>query len=72
MFISCPEISIFLVNTTRETTSDELMPSLQFVQKLAQVSSVYRLRSVLQFISYNFSVNVANFVPNFVVKFKSS
>jgi hypothetical protein len=26
----------------------------------------------LQLISYNFSVNVANFVPNFVVKFKSS
>jgi hypothetical protein len=26
----------------------------------------------LQLISYNFSANVANFVPNFVVKFKSS
>jgi hypothetical protein len=51
MFISCPEISIFLVNTTRETTSDELMPSLQFVQKLAQVSSVYRLRSVFNNLS---------------------
>ena len=40
-------ISIFLVKTTRETASDELVPSLQFVQKLAQVSSVYRLRSML-------------------------
>ena len=47
MFISCPKISIFLVKTTRETASAELVPSLQFVQKLAQVSSVYRLRSVL-------------------------
>ena len=84
MFISCPEISIFLVKTTCETASDKLVPSLQFVPdsstvpryslvrenmpvrglgvdiytratgdesefvlKLAQVSSVYRLRSVL-------------------------
>ena len=31
MFISCPEISIFLVKTTRETASDKLVPSLQFV-----------------------------------------
>ena len=30
-----------------ETASDELVPSLQFVQKLAQVSSVYHLKSVL-------------------------
>jgi hypothetical protein len=28
------------------------------------------LTSCLQLISHNFSVNVANFVPNFVVKFK--
>ena len=47
MFISCPKISIFLVKTTRETASAELVPSLQFVQNLAQVPSVYRLRSVL-------------------------
>ena len=92
MFISCPEISIFLVKTTCETASgyenacetasDKLVPSLQFVPdsstvpryilvrenmpvrglgvdiynagdesefvlKLAQVSSIYRLRSVL-------------------------
>ena len=40
-------ISIFLVKTTHEIASDELVPSLQFVKKLAQVSSVYRLRSVL-------------------------
>ena len=33
---------------------------------------VYICTSVLQLISYNFSANVANFVPNFVVKFKSS
>ena len=31
MFISCPEISIFLVKTTCETASDKLVPSLQFV-----------------------------------------
>jgi hypothetical protein len=30
-----------------ETASDELVPRLQFVKKSAQVSSVYRLRSVL-------------------------
>ena len=45
--MSCPKISIFIVKTTRETASDELVTSIQFVQKLAQVSSVYRLRSVL-------------------------
>ena len=32
----------------------------------------YNKEPTLQLISHNFSVNVANFVPNFVVKFKSS
>ena len=41
-----------------------------------KVSSEYdiieKIINALQLISYNFSANVANFVPNFVVKFKSS
>ena len=47
MFISCPEISIFLVKTTCEMASVELVPSLQFVKKSTQVSSAFRLRSAL-------------------------
>ena len=40
--------------------------------KQVLVSHKQENKYVLQLISYNFSTNVANFVPNFVVKFKSS
>ena len=44
MFISCPEISIFLVKTTRETASDKLVPSLQFVPDSSTVPSYILVR----------------------------
>ena len=43
---------------------------LESVQPFARCNTFDRV--CLQLISYNFSANVANFVPNFVVKFKSS
>ena len=44
MFISCPEISIFLVKTTCETASDKLVPSLQFVPDSSTVPRYILMR----------------------------
>jgi hypothetical protein len=48
----------------------DLFSLLQLHLLLSGKTLVYNI--CLQLISYNFSANVANFVPNFVVKFKSS